>query len=170
VKRAFREISRILFVAWTIALPTTSQAGDDDVQSARAFLEGVYAKYADGDSGPSIFGRGAEDLFAPGLLRLIREDRRLAQGEVGLLDHDPICSCQDTEGLTLAAIQVTPTGQRQAKATAIFVNGGHPVRVGFTLVQVSGDWRIQDIEERGMPSLSRFLRNGLVGIQAPAKH
>ena len=40
-----------------------------------------------------------ERVFAPPLLAAINEDARLANGEVGYLDGDPLCQCQDAAGL-----------------------------------------------------------------------
>ena len=40
-----------------------------------------------------------ERYFAPQLMAAIKEDARLAHGEVGYVDGDPICQCQDPDGL-----------------------------------------------------------------------
>jgi hypothetical protein len=162
MRHSLRKVACLLTVVGSIGILLTPQGWASDAQSARAFLEGVYAKYAASNNGPDTLGKDAPDLFAPELLALIREDQRVAQGEVGLLDHDPICSCQDTEGLKVTALKVIPTGQHQVKAKVSFVNGGHPVRVGFSLIQDdSGHWRILDIAEPTVPSLKRYLKDGL---------
>ena len=129
---SIRKVTRLVIVACSIGILLTPQGWASDAKSARAFLEQVYAKYAGSSKGPDTLGKDAPDLFAPELLALIREDQRISQGEVGLLDHDPICSCQDSEGLQITAVQVTPTGQDRAKAKVSFVIGGHPLRVGFS--------------------------------------
>ena len=54
-------------------------------ESPRAFVERIYAGYR--TSGFSPFAR-PERWFAPRLLAAIKEDSRLAHGEVGYLDGD----------------------------------------------------------------------------------
>jgi hypothetical protein len=164
-----RNIAGLLIVACSIGIIFTSEGWASDVQSARAFLEQVYAKYAGAGKGPDTLGKDAPDLFAPELLALIREDQRISRGEVGLLDHDPICSCQDTAAFQITAVQVTPMAQSRAKAKVSFVNGGHPVRVGFSLIKDSGHWRILDIAEPTVPSLKRYLRDGLAKSRSSTK-
>lgn len=162
-------VMRLLIITCSIGILLAPQTWASDAKAARAFLEQVYAKYAASSKGPDTLGKDAPDLFAPELLALIREDQRISQGEIGLLDHDPICSCQDSEGLQVTAVQVTPMGQYRVKAKVSFVNGGHPVRVGFSLIQESGHWRILDIAEATVPSLKRYLKDGLAKSHSSTK-
>jgi len=162
-------VMRLLGIACSIWILFASQTWASDGNSARAFLERVYAKYAASTKGPDTLGKDAPTLFASELLALIREDQHNSKGEVGLLDHDPICSCQDSEGLKVTAIRVTPTGQHGAKAKVTFVNGGHTVRVGLSLTQESGHWRILDVQESAVPSLKRYLRDGLAQSRSSTK-
>jgi hypothetical protein len=126
----------------------------------RAFVQSVYARYAQG-SDPQTLDAGAPALFAADLLSLIREDERRAHGEAGFLDHDPICSCQDWTGLKVTAIHVTPNKDGHAKAAVDFTNGGQAVHVVLSLVQEDGQWRISDVREPEVPSIRRYLESAL---------
>lgn len=148
-----------LFIVLSILLMLASLGCVHRTDSALGFLEHIYSQYT--GKGPQTLGNDAPNLFAPELLDLIREDQRKSQGEAGLLDYDPICSCQDFNNLKIIKIQTTPIGNDRAKAIVNFVNGGNLVEVGFLLVREAGQWRIHDIEEPNIPSLKRFLEDGL---------
>lgn len=127
-----------------------------DLASARAFVEGLYRGYH-GD-GPDYLGRQASRVFSPGLLALIRRDKALTpRGDVGALDGDPICDCQDFE-ITKVAVSVDAKGAGRATARARFLNFGEPQTVRFDLVAGPGGWRIDDIHSASTPSLARLLR------------
>ena len=138
-------------------------AGVQETRSAAGFLRALYAGYATGKA-PSPTGRGAERLFAPPLLALIRAAEALAGGEVGALDHDPICACQDYQGLRIVTVSVEADQPTHARATVSFINIGQPVTVRFVLTGGDGHCRIVDIEEPGVPSLRKMLADGIAEI------
>ena len=123
------------------------------------FLRGLYAPYVRGKA-PDPTGNMANDIFTPGLLGLIRKDKASAAGEVGRLDHDPICACQDYDALKSLRIDLSSTGRDATHAAVSFLNNGQSVTVGFSLVRTAAGWRIDDLQERGIASLRAFLRNG----------
>lgn len=155
----------VLGLAW---LPTVAAA--TDAQSPREFLKEAYASYVDGSTARNALGQDAESLFAPALLALIREDQRTAHGEVGLLDHDPICACQDFERLRVVSIHITSLAKSSAHARVRIMNGGHQVRIDFALILGADGWRIQDIDEPGIGSLMRYLQRGLAASRGKASH
>src|SRR5919199_946809 len=65
-------------------------------ETPRGFVERIYAGYRHDNYSPF---EHAERIFAPPLLAAIREDERLSRGEVGFLDADPLCQCQDAGGI-----------------------------------------------------------------------
>ncbi len=124
-----------------------------DAASAKAFLERVYAQR-----------QTAKDtaLYDPSMLALLKEDKRLAHGELGAVDFDPICQCQDDDGMTaqVGSVQVTPPGAATAAVTLRFAAPGEPrlvKHVEFNLVSVMGAWRVHDIRSKQMPSLRAFI-------------
>jgi hypothetical protein len=137
----------------------------DEPQTAHAFVASVYSRYS-GDSDPQTLDARAASVFAPHLLSLIREDARLAKGEAGLLDHDPICSCQDWKGLKVTAIHIVPDKAGRARASVEFINGGRSVNVVLSLVPEGGAWRISDVREPDVPSIRRYLEKALATSKA----
>src|SRR5690348_3240436 len=67
---------------------------DADAASARVFVEQLYKAY-DG-RGPDYLGRQRDRVFSPRMIALLERDAQLTpKGDVGALDGDPICDCQD---------------------------------------------------------------------------
>ena len=139
------KIKFVLLTLWPALLISSCQPNASEAESAKKFLEQIYRQY-DHD-GPDTANSGASEMFDTELLALIHEDQRIAGEEVGLLNHDPICACQDWENLVVKIIEVILTHKNQAKADVTFTNSNEVVRVGFTLVRQLEQWRISDIEE-----------------------
>ena len=145
--------SAAFFAACLAATPAIGAAPEND---AKAFVENLYQSYSHADAGP-VLGRRASTIFAPKLLAEIRADQQRHPGEVGKLDHDPICDCQDSDGLQPVAVSVTDLPESQAEAT-VRVKLGNAVKVlHLRLVSTQTGWRIADVTTPGMPSLQAFL-------------
>jgi hypothetical protein len=95
-----------------VALALAGPAGAQDLGGAKTFVTGLYAAYAK-HPGPDYLGRQAKTVFSPALLDLMRRDAaRTPKGDVGTLDGDPICNCQDY-GITAVQVAVTAAGPGQ---------------------------------------------------------
>ncbi len=123
---------------------------------AKLFVERLYQSYSEPDS-PPILGRRASTLFAPKLLAEIRADQTRHPGAVGKLDHDPICDCQDSDGLKPFQINVTELPDSRAEASVRFKLGESVRALRLHLISTQGGWRIADVATQGMPSLRAFL-------------
>jgi hypothetical protein len=133
-----------------------------DLTSARAFVTGLYSAYRR-DPGPDYLGPKAKSVFSPRLLALIRRDAALAKGEVGALDGDPICDCQDAGGLRLRELKTVsrtvadrPSDRLDATVRLGFPSGTRTLRLD--LVAVDGNWRVDDIHSQDTPSLAAYLK------------
>jgi Protein of unknown function (DUF3828) len=119
-------------------------------ETPRAYMERVYASYRNKNFSPFDH---PERYFAPKLLAAIKEDARLAKGEVGYVDGDPICQCQDTDGLHAKIARVTGQGTAKALAEVILdFTDSTARRVRFSLVRTNGGWRIADVSSADEPS------------------
>ena len=133
-----------------------------DMAGARAFVTWLYSHYPasgrvhDFDSlGPSI-----AKVFDPSLIALIREDQRLANGEVGALDGDPVCDCQDDAGSTFTVRSLR--AMDSTRVVAIVARGPDETGqgaedIGLDLAFAAGRWRIYDIHSNDTPSLRAYL-------------
>ncbi len=84
------------------------------------------------------------------------------RGYVGKLDFDPICNCQDANGLQLAGLAVTNVDATHASALATLKFPSEPLPriVQFFLLRTAVGWRIDDIKTSDIPSLRKFLQPG----------
>jgi len=130
-------------------------ASGPDADAAKAFLEGLYAHYrTDKDNTFQMFDKDTKAVFDADTARLLADDTKALKGELGEIDGDWLCNCQDFTSLqaTIAVQSATPT---TAKATADYHDTGDPTRPpdhdSFDLVKTNGVWRIHDITVRGEP-------------------
>lgn len=130
------------------------------LDAARAFAAGLFAAYRTGE--PDYLGRQAESTFAPHLLALIRRDRASTPaGEVGILDGDPVCDCQDAGGLRMTGLAMEAAGPQRARAKVRLHFPDETRSLTLDLVAVGGGWRVADIHTRETPSLVGLLEAGL---------
>jgi uncharacterized protein DUF3828 len=137
-------------------------ASAQDLGAAQAFVARLYAAYH--GKGPDYLGRDARTTFAPSLLRLMRRDAAATPpGDVGALDGDPICDCQDSGGLRNVHVAVTGYAKGHAQATVRFQISAQWRTVKLDLVAVHGHWRVSDVRTADTPSLVTYLTRSLNG-------
>ena len=90
---------------------------------------------------------------------MIGADFRKADGEVPFLNHDPICACQDSDGLVLESVVVTETGAATAEAAVVFTNLGQRRSQTLKLLKEGQSWRVVDVLVPGEPPLTEQLLN-----------
>jgi hypothetical protein len=128
----------------------TSVAAASDAASAKAFVEKLYSHYPSKPGNRDAFdptGKNASQVFDPGMIAAFREDTRLAHGEVGFIDSDPLCQCQDDSGLKATVGVVTMTDPNAADVVVNLEYPSDKVTIALTLhlVPVNGAWRIHDL-------------------------
>ena len=140
-----------------ILLYAAAAAGQPQAQTPRAFLERTYASYANPNFNPFDH---LDRYFAPRLIAAIHEDARLAHGEVGYVDGDPICQCQDPGGLHAKVTRVTLQGPSKAKAEVIVdFTDSTARRVRFSLIRTAAGWRIADVASGDERSFLRAVED-----------
>jgi hypothetical protein len=112
-------------------------------ETPRAWMERLYASYRAPDFSPF---KHPEAYFAPRLIAAIKEDARLAHGEVGYVDGDPICQCQDAGGMRPHILKVTRLSADKASVGVLIDwQDSTARRARFNLVRLRGGWRIADV-------------------------
>lgn len=125
-------------------------------ESPRAFVERLYAGYRDPNHNPLA---RPERIFASTLVAEIREDWKLSREEVGYMDADPFCQCQDAAGLRAAIAD--PGRSRQGSAAVrvrLSLAGSDRGDLILRLVRTTRGWRVADIATADEPSLLAALR------------
>lgn len=148
----------LLFLAACGRMGGTDSSASLDVSSARAFVELVYAPYSRDSATEMLAG---DRIFSTELAALIEADRSAAQGEVGALDHDPLCACQDLRNFEIKIVDVARTDDGGVRVTVALSNDGKSSEVVLSLLREGerSEWRISDIEEPGVPSVAGLLRS-----------
>ena len=138
------------------ALPVQAQ----DAGSAEAFIRQLYTRYAnDPQVSPFADVRSVRGIATPGLAQLVQRGQ-------GGLEADPVCGCQDAEGLKLNDVAVAVLAAGQATATANLQFGPDRVARRFSLRAVGTEWRIDDITSgNGRNSLRAALSKPVADLQ-----
>jgi hypothetical protein len=111
-------------------------------ESAKAYLQHLYANYRHSEYSP--FTR-PDEVFAPRLLSAIRKDEQLAHGEVGFLDGDPLCGCQDTGGMRARVGAVAARGRSATAHVSISFGPSEHRDIRLKLERTRAGWRISDV-------------------------
>jgi len=141
-------------------LASASPVSAAEFANPRTFLVWVFSHYPQSDASHfDPIGHSSGEVFDPPMIALMRENDRLTpKGDVGALDGDPICDCQDDSGLIVRHMTVTPKDNLGATADVdIAFAGGDKSTLRFDLVRLGGRWRIHDIHTKGTPSLRAYL-------------
>jgi len=154
------------------ATPATA-ASAKDAADVTQFLQGLYDHYKTSKNNNfQMFDANAGEVFDTDFIRLMAADQKVLNGDVGVIDGDWLCACQDFVSLKSAvAVQsATPT---TARATSDFVDTGIPEQgarhVNFKLVKENGQWRIDDIQTAGEPWLRTQLEDEIKTLSKPGK-
>lgn len=130
-----------------------------ELASASAFLSQVYQQRFGSDG--SATALNDDRIFDQSTLALIEEERRRTPaGEIGVLEADPLCNCQDFENLQVN-FQVEGKDADAAHVEAQIENGSGSLRTNtlltLDLVREANEWRIHDITPEQGPGLRATL-------------
>ena len=159
----------VWIVAACLASVASPVAAAPDAAGARAFVEKLYSHYPSNPDGTAFdpTGKNASEVFDPGMIAAFREDSRLANGEVGFVDADPLCQCQDDSGLKPKVVSVTMTGPNAADAVVNLQYPEETVALTLHLVPVNGAWRIYDLSTKDVKSYRADLLKANKEAAAP---
>ena len=141
-------------------------AAAQTAETPRQFVTRAFAGYRSASFNPLD---KPERWFAPRLIAAIRDDAKLAHGEVGYVDGDPVCQCQDAAGMRPS---VTAVAQHGANATVrVTIGWEHdPARPAtFILVRTKAGWRIADVGSADEPSLLSAIETSNRKLKAEAR-
>lgn len=155
--------------------PAAAATGADakDAADVTAFLQSLYDHYKTSQNNTfQMFDANAAEVFDADFIKLMAADEKVLNGDVGVIDGDWLCACQDFVSLraTITVQSATPT---TARATSDFVDTGIPDQGtrhdNFRLVKEDGRWRIDDIQTAGEPWLRAQLEDEIKTKSKPGK-
>lgn len=154
MKRRMRWAGRMS--AGLVVAAATAAAHGQDLAQARVFVLDLYHAYEQRD--PDYLGADAPGVFTPALLTLIQDEvARSAPGDASVVDADPICDCQDANGLIRVEVDVVEQGASMARAEVRFRLAGQGRRVSLDLQDTPAGWRVRDVHTPSVPSLADAL-------------
>ena len=138
------------------ATPATAGTSAQDISNARAFLSHIYAGYHPDAGLDAILPD--EEVYTPALIAAMQANSDAYAGEVGYLDGDPLCDCQDTaQDLRQLSFDIQPLADGQLRASTQLDDPQHPLQLQLTLQRHGGSWRVADIATARAPSLLQAL-------------
>jgi hypothetical protein len=159
-------------VATNVAAGPAAEAAGPDAAAARAFLESLYAHYKTNTSSDTTWApmdANIKEVFDDDMAGLMAADTKALKGELGEIDGDWLCDCQDW-GSLVATVTVTEASPTAAKAIAVFhdteVKDEPPRRDSFDLVKTPAGWRIHDMGTQQDPSLRAVLSKEIADLKS----
>jgi hypothetical protein len=138
-----------------------------DAADAKAFLVGLYAHYRSNKNNTfNLFDTNSTQVFDADTLALLKADTKALKGDLGAIDGDWLCDCQDFTSI-VATVNVTAATPTTAEATSDFHDTVDPrpsERDTFDLVKVNGAWRIHDMSTPGQPPLRKTLQDEIQNL------
>jgi hypothetical protein len=154
------------------AMPAPAIASGPEADAAEAFLTGLYAHYRS-ESDFQMFGRDEKAVFDADTIKLLAADTKALKGDLGEIDGDWLCNCQDYNSI-VATVTVQSATAATAEATSDYHDTGDasrpPDHDTFDLVMTPAGWRIHDLTVRGQgPSLRATLTKEISDLARGAK-
>lgn len=135
-----------------LAVMTAAGAAAQTTSQPKAFVRDLYEKLRVDSHIPLL-------SYSSDLARLMRVDRsRAGKGQVGKLDFDPLCSCQDPDGLQVRDLKTSGSVNDPVIVVTLRFPDTTEKRVTLKLVRAGTTWRIKDVATAEIPSLRAFLK------------
>ncbi len=152
------------FVAALCALslaPASAKAqGSGDRSTPEGFVREVYRPYEQRRQPKDFAVRNGASILSPRFRALVLKDRAQAGGEIGIIEGDPICQCQDVVKFRVTELNVG--GDREnALVDVAFQNGADRGKVKLSLLYTDRGWLIDDITTRDVLSYRTILQSEL---------
>jgi hypothetical protein len=128
-------------------------SADQPSAGAETFVDRVIAYETSGSA--NIRSPAFAGLLAPSLRAAVKSD--LTGPDVGVLDYDPLCDCQDAAGLKMRPVSIKGDSS-VAIATIENAFGEERRLVRLRLENGKAGWQIADIASSQRPSLLKALR------------
>ncbi len=136
---------------WILLAAAAAAAPGQPADTPKRFMEHLYANYRNANYNP--FDHPSR-VFAPRLIAAMNEDSKLAHGEVGYVDGDPVCQCQDPSGMhaTVGGVKQQGRDKASVQVSIAWDSGDKPRPTRFSLIRTRAGWRIADVSSADEPS------------------
>ena len=136
----------LLFLAFFASFTTQAQSSSLTVEQT---VRQIYQNYKSDASAPYFGETGEQEITSARIQKaLTLNDNLTLPGNIGWLDYDPICDCQDFGDLVLESVVVTQTDIVQADAVVrfrTFDDDKEKTTQTLKMVAENGRWVIDDV-------------------------
>lgn len=132
--------------------PADTEAAAAGVEGAEDFVRALYVQVADPEFS-ALYGPTQPEVFSASAVQAIQTASDLRGSETPLFEADPLCGCQDPEGVTLSSVDVRQTDVDRADAAVTLMQGGAQTSTTLNLLRENGEWRIDNITPEGDPTM-----------------
>lgn len=139
------------------ATPADAEAVAAGTEGAEDFVRALYADVAD-PAFASLSGDDAPGVYSASAWAAIQAANERRGSEMGPLDADPLCRCQDPTGMTLQAVTVTQTDVDRADAAVELMQDGAQTSTTLNLLRENGEWRVDNVTPEGDPTMRDELQ------------
>ena len=148
----------LLFLA---ALASFTVHAQPPSQTVEQTVRHIYQNYKSDATAP-YFGETGERAITSARIQqaLILNDNLTLPGNIGWLDYDPVCDCQDFGNLVLESVAITQTDADHADAAVrfrIFQDDKEKTSQTLKMVAENGRWVIDDIVSNHAASYKRLI-------------
>ncbi len=137
------------------AAPTVTDETTPTAAGAQAFVDDLYK--AEFSPAPDSYGPSRSKVYDAAMLKLMALDQCLSDGEVGALDGDPLCDCQDPGGMKAKAVVASADASTAAVKVQLTDGPKFSQTITLDLVFENGHWRVHDVDSDG-ESLIKMLQ------------
>ncbi len=146
-------LATVIFLLPAIAL---AQPSASDAASARSFFQAIYRYYGENGKGIDPLSPAGAKVFDQSFRKLVRADVRVAgPGQVGVVDFDILCACQDWDNVRDLTVALRQGGTSVRTADVSFVLGdGRDARrkIEVALTRTQNEWSIHNVIDRSDPA------------------
>ncbi|CAN5188090.1 hypothetical protein BH10PSE2_BH10PSE2_09140 [soil metagenome] len=127
-------------------------------QTAEAYTRGLYANVGGADFSSQTDTAGPQIYSASTWGKIQAANAKAGEGEMGPIEAEPLCQCQDNTGMTLASLTTTSTGATTADAVVGLKSpDGGITGLTLKLIKDGTSWKVDDVQPDGDPGLLLLL-------------
>lgn len=137
----------IFLITFALILLTACSSNKKPEDPAQ-FMRKIFRTYAPGSEAVSYYETGEKRILTDSLLKIITENDKAHEGEVGYLNGDPICDCQDYGTIRIKKIEVLSNDDKNAEVVAefyLFEGNREERNIKYQLIAENGLWYIDNI-------------------------
>ncbi|MFT2789939.1 DUF3828 domain-containing protein [Serratia sp. T13T92] len=154
-----RTFALLCFFLLSFAALTQSASATENPSN---FLARIYAIYGHDEVTAAFIGEtGPKRIASKQFIAVLEEDQALTlPGDMGYLDADPICQCQDYQNLVVTDINILSNDNKKSHATVTFRafrDSNLTTTTEFDLVAENGQWFIDDIFDTNQQSVRHAI-------------